>query len=560
MMPADNPPLESVIVTNELAARPARAPEFEREQQALLRLVEEMGDPSRHLLQRVVEVALDLCGAGSAGVSILERRHEKPRFRWHAVTGALRDNLWSLAPPDASPEAVAADRNSVQLFARPQRHFRYLAELKPPVVEMLVTPLSIDGQVAGTLWITSHDRERQFDAEDARLTTNLSKVAAAGYQAFCIVEELRESSRRKDEFLAVLSHEMRNPLAAMSNAVEYLTLTVPLDRDHERARGVVQRQLAQVTRLAEDLLDVSRIGHGTLELRTERTDLVSAVRMGREAAAPAIAEYGREISVTLPDAPIWVQGDATRLSQIVTNLLTNAARRTLAGGQVSLGVTRDGGEAAITVSSDTDGIASGWASHVSDVGAAPTGAPRNQAEAHGIGLTLARNLTEMHGGRGATVSVGAAHDNGFEARFPVLDVPDAAVGERTARRADGQRVREPRRRERVLIVDDSVDSSDSLAMLLRSWGHDVRTAQGAAAGLRLEWEFEPHAVILDIEMPGKNGYEVAAELRVRRRRDLLLVALSGHAREEDRARSLEAGFDHHLTKPVNVDMLRRLLS
>lgn len=556
---AGSAPLESVIATDELAKRPARIPDIERENHALLQLVAEMGHPSRHVLQRVVEVALDLCRAGSAGVSIVEHRDGQERFRWHAVTGPLRDNLWSIAPQDTSPSAVAVDRSAVQLFARPDRHFRHLAEVKPTILEMLVAPFLVDGRMGGTIWVVAHDRERHFDAEDVQLLVDLSNVAAPAYHAYCLVEGFRDSSRRKDEFLAVLSHEMRNPLAAMSNAVKYLVQTLPLDGDQERARGVVQRQLAQVIRLNEDLLDVSRIGHGTLELRTERTDLVSAVRMGREAAAPALAEYDRDISVTLPDAPMWIEGDATRLSQVVTNLLTNAARRTRSGGKVSLTLSRQGGEAAIVVASETDTVAAGWAFSDSDGYAAPSGAER-RAEAQGIGLTLARNLTEMHGGRVATVNVGSGLDNGFEARFPLLDAAGNITLETADRRGDSRSAREPRRRERVLIIDDSVDASDSLAMLLRSWGHDVRTAQGATAGLRLEWDFEPHAVILDIEMPGKNGYEVAAELRVRRRRDLLLVALSGHAREEDRARSLEAGFDHHLTKPANVDMLRRLLS
>lgn len=560
MTDARNPPLDSVIATGELAKRPARTPELERENQALLQLVEEMGHPSQHVLQRVVEVALDLCRAGSAGASILEHRDGKAGFRWRAVAGALRDNLWSVAPQDASPSGVAVERNAVQLFVRPERYFRYLAEVKPPFVELLIAPFSVDDRPGGTIWVVAHDRERHFDAEDARLLGDLCNVAAPAYRAYCIVEGLRDSARRKDEFLAVLSHEMRNPLAAMSNSIKYLVAhPVSLDRDQERARGVVQRQLAQVIRLSEDLLDVARIGHGTLELRAERTDLVSAVRMGREAAAPALAEYDRELSATLPDASMWVEGDATRLSQVVTNLLTNAARRTRSGGTVSLTLGQDGSEAVLVVSSETDRIAIGWALRDSDGYVAPTGAARTP-EAPGIGLTLASSLTELHGGRVATVNIGTGHDNGFEARFPLLDAAGHVTVERTNRLGDRHGAREPRRRERVLIIDDSVDSSDSLAMLLRSWGHDVRTAQGATAGLRLEWDFEPHAVILDIEMPGMNGYEVAAELRVRRRRDLLLVALSGYAREEDRARSLEAGFDYHLIKPANIDMLKRLLS
>jgi signal transduction histidine kinase len=551
-------PLDSVIATGELATRPARAPDSDRENQALLQLAVEMGHPSRHVLQRAAEVALGLCSGGTAGVSIIEHREGKERFRWHAVAGALRDHLWSVAPHDTSPSSVAADRKTVQLFIRPDRHFRHLAELKPPILEMLVAPFQVDGRMGGAIWVAAHDRVRRFDAEDARVLGNLGHVAAPAYQAYCIVEGLRDSNRRKDDFLAMLSHEMRNPLAAMSNAVKYLSQRATLDVDQLRARGVVQRQLAQVIRLSEDLLDVARIGHGTLELRTERTDLVSAVRMGREAAGPELGEYDREISVALPDAPMWVDGDATRLSQVVTNLLTNAARRTRSGGKVSLTLTHDGGEAVITVASETEGAAAGWARDADTI-SAPSGTGR-PAEAQGIGLTLAKSLTEMHGGSVATVGSGTGHENGFEVRLPLLDMSGEAPRERGEGRDDGRRVRERQRRERVLIIDDSVDSSDSLAMLLREWGHDVRTAQGATAGLRIEWDFEPQAVILDIEMPGKNGYEVAAELRVRRRRDLLLVALSGHAREEDRTRSLEAGFDHHLTKPANVDMLRRLLS
>ena len=552
-------PLESVIATPELGKRPARQPGLEREHRALLQLIEEMGHPSRHVLQRVVEVALELCGAGSAGVSILDHRDGKERFRWYAVAGALRDTLWSVAPQESSLSAAAVARNGTQLFVRPGRHFRYLGEIEPPVVETLVAPFAVGGRPGGTVWAVTHDSGRQFDAEDARLLANLAAVAAPAYQAHCIVEALRETSRRKDEFLAVLSHEMRNPLAAMSNAIKYLAQTVALDPDQERASDVVQRQLSQVVRLSEDLLDVARVGQGTLELRKDRTDIVSAVRMGREAAAPALAEYHRDISVTLPDVPVWVDGDATRLSQVVTNLLTNAARRTRTGGKVSLTVNCDGREAAIVVSSESDLIATGWTVPDSDPDLTPAVAERGP-EAQGIGLTLARSLTEMHGGRVATLSVGGGRDNGFEVRLPLLDPAGVVAPERAAPRGERRQVREPRRRERVLVIDDSVDASDSLAMLLRSWGHDVRTAQGATAGLRLEWDFEPQAVILDIEMPGMNGYEVAAQLRVRRRRDLLLVALSGHAREEDRARSLEAGFDYHLIKPANTDMLKRLLS
>jgi signal transduction histidine kinase len=558
MNPGANGSLEAVLATDELARRPARARDFERERHALLQLVEELGQPSRHVFQRVAELALEVCEAGSAGVSIREHKEGKARFRWSALVGALRDRMWSLAPQDASPSAVTLERNATQLFRFPARHFRHLAEIQPPIVELLSSPFSVDGRAIGIVWAIHHRQEREFDAEDVRLLETLALAAAAGFRASGIVDSLRQSNRHKDEFLAVLSHEMRNPLAAMSNAIRYLGHVGSKEPDQERARSVILRQLAQVTRLGEDLLDVSRVGHGTLALHLERTDFVTAARMGIEAASPALAEYDRELTLTLPDAPMWVEGDATRLSQVVINLLTNVARRTRAGAKVSLALQRDGDEAVLVVASETEGIAAGWAVPPRDP-YAPVSDEMRTPEQQGIGLALARSLTEMHGGRVATVSVGEAAENGFEVRLALREATGTVV-ERAASRPARTVVREGRRRERVLIVDDSVDSSDSLAMLLRSWGHDVRTAQGATAGLRVEWEFEPHAVILDIEMPGKNGYEVAAELRVRRRRDLLLVALSGHAREEDRAQSLEAGFDHHMTKPANVEMLQRLLS
>ncbi len=554
--PADTS-LDAVLATDQLASRLARATDSAAEIKALVDLAEEMGHPSRHVLQQLVQTAMILCRAGSAGVSLLEAVDGKKRFRWHALAGALREHLWSVAPRDASPSGVVFDHDAPQLFRYPERHFRYLSELRPLIIEELLVPFSIDGKPMGTIWVASHDENIQFDSGDAAVIAKLGRVAAAAVRANTLLEELRESTRRKDEFLTILSHEMRNPLAAMSNAAKFLADGGGSEPDQERARAVIQRQLTQITRLSEDLLDVSRVGRGTLELRNERTDLVHAVRLGREAAAPALAEYDREIAVTLPSGPIWVDGDPARLAQIVTNLLTNAARRTRSGGRASLTVSREENEAVIVASSETEGVAAGWGRKSDDVYAPPP-EPIRPSESQGIGLALAQSLTEMHGGRVSAISTGGARDNAFEVRLPVLDLVETVTIAKSERPLD--RFRDRRRREKVLIVDDCVDSSDSLAMLLESWGHEVRTAQGATAGLRLEWEFEPHAVILDIEMPGKNGYEVAAELRVRRRRDLMLVALSGHAREEDRARSLAAGFDHHMTKPANVDMLRRLLA
>ncbi|MGH7524530.1 MAG: hybrid sensor histidine kinase/response regulator [Gemmatimonadales bacterium] len=550
--------LESVIATGELAGRAARRADHQREHAAVLQLAEEMGHPSRHTLQRAAEIALECCGAGSAGVSIVEHRDGRERYRWQAVAGLVRDELWSLPALEESPTSVSVARESVQLFVRPDRYFRPLAALRPPILELLVAPFAVDGKLGGSVWVASHEQDRKFDSLDVRLLTDVSQMTAAAYHGYCIVERLRDANRHKDEFLAMLSHELRNPLAAMSNAVKFLTQRATVDEDQLRARGVVQRQLAQVVRLSDDLLDVARIGQGTLELRPDQMDLVAAVRVGREAAAPALGEYDREISVMLPDSPVWVQGDATRLAQVITNLLTNAARRTRSGGRVSLSLAESAGEAVIRVVSETDGAAAGW-DHPSRMHGAAPSEPR-PGEAQGIGLTLAKSLTEMHDGHVAAVDVDPGHENGFEVRLPLLKTAEGGPRIVRERRSDRPPARERQRRERILIIDDSVDASDSLAMLLREWGHEVRTAQGATAGLRLEWEFTPHAVILDIEMPGKNGYEVAAELRVRRRRDLLLVALSGHAREEDRTRSLEAGFDHHLTKPANTDMLRRLLS
>jgi light-regulated signal transduction histidine kinase (bacteriophytochrome)/CheY-like chemotaxis protein len=382
-------------------------------------------------------------------------------------------------------------------------------------------------------------------------------VAAAALRQ---VAELRHAARRKDEFVAVLAHELRNPLGVITNALA-LAGRSPRPDHQDWAKRVIGQQVGYFSRLIEDLLDVSRATRGKIRLAPEPVDLGDAVRRAVEVVRPLASERRHELAVSVPDAPVRVRADPTRLQQILVNLLTNAAKYTPEGGAVAVAAGRDGDGAVVRVRDTGVGIPADLLPELFDLF---TQADRTLDLAKGglgIGLTLARKLAELHGGTVTAASDGAGKGSEFTLRLPV----DAEHGRGPALAPPAADPRppapSPRSPKRVLVVDDNVDSSDSLAEVLRLSGHDARAVHTGRAAVEAARADPPEVVLLDIGLPDLDGYRVAAELRkLDGLQDALIVAVTGYAGEEVRDRARRAGFDLHRVKPVDLDDVLALVA
>jgi PAS domain S-box-containing protein len=365
--------------------------------------------------------------------------------------------------------------------------------------------------------------------------------------------ELSDADRRKDEFLATLAHELRNPLAPITNALEILRLKDPADPEMRWTRDVIDRQVRQMTRLVDDLLDVARITRGKIALRRERVALAAVVHGAVEAARPSIELSGHVLALSLPAVPVWLDADPTRLTQVLLNLLNNAAKYTPPGGHIEVSAAADGHEAVVRVRDTGIGIAPEHLGKLFEMFSQVVPALERSQGGLGIGLALARGLVELHGGSIEARSDGAGRGSEFVVRLPAAEAPagtgvtEAAAGPTAAPL-------------RVLVVDDNRDAADSLAVMLELHGHAVALAYDGPAAIETAGRFAPEVVLLDIGMPGMNGYEVAERMRRDEAgRRTLLVALTGWGADEDKRRAMAAGFDHHLTKPVDPASLDAVL-
>jgi CheY-like chemotaxis protein/nitrogen-specific signal transduction histidine kinase len=373
---------------------------------------------------------------------------------------------------------------------------------------------------------------------------------------------LREADRRKDEFLATLAHELRNPLAPIRNAVQILKLANPPDPELYHARDMIDRQVRQMTRLVDDLLDVSRITQGKVQLRREPIELADVVRSAVEATRPLIEASAHELTVALPPDPLNLDADPARLAQVIANLLSNAAKYTEKGGHIWLTAAvasreRERPEAVVSVRDTGIGIAAEHLPRVFEMFSQMAPALERSQGGLGIGLALVRGLVELHGGRVEAHSDGPGHGSEFVVRLPAVAAPGKAPPEPSG---DGESSHRPPKC-RILVVDDNRDNVRSLEMLLRLPGHDVHTAYDGLEAVQAAAAFRPDVVLLDIGLPKMNGYEAARHIRQQPwGRGMLLVAMTGWGQEEDKRQAREAGFDHHLTKPVDPADLERLLS
>ncbi|MFP5284676.1 MAG: PAS domain S-box protein [Thermoanaerobaculia bacterium] len=372
------------------------------------------------------------------------------------------------------------------------------------------------------------------------------------------LEELAAADRQKNEFLAMLAHELRNPLAPMRNALHIMKMPGTSEAVVEKARDMMERQLHHMVRLVDDLLDVSRIIRGKIELRRQVLELATAVDRAVETAQPVIDAQGHELSVSLPDEPVWVEADLVRLSQVIANLLTNAAKYTGQAGRIWLSAEREGGQAVVRVRDSGIGIPLELQERVFDLFVQGDRSLARSQGGLGIGLPLVKRLVEMHGGSVQVASGGPDRGSEFTVRLPA--VTPEALGDQAGARAPRARVTDALRR-RVLVVDDNVDAAESIAMILRLSGYDVRCVYDGPSVLPEANAYHPDVVVLDIGLPGMDGYEVARQLRAQPEfQRTPMVAVTGYGQDEDRRRSREAGFDYHLTKPVNPDTLQAFVT
>ena len=372
-----------------------------------------------------------------------------------------------------------------------------------------------------------------------------------------IEEALRDADRKKDEFLATLAHELRNPLAPIRNAVQILKAKGPPQPELQWARGVIDRQVQLMARLLEDLLDVSRISRNKLELRMERVDLAAVVEAAVETSRPVIEAGRHELTVILPPEPIHLEADPVRLAQVFANLLNNAAKYTEEGGRIRLSAERQGSDVVVSVKDSGIGIAAEMLPRIFEIFSQAKPALVRSQGGLGIGLSLVKGLVELHGGSIEARSAGAGP--GKRVRRPPAGRHGHARSEARPDRA--RTTSKARDRCRILIVDDNHDSADSLAMLLQIMGHEVGTAYDGEEAVEAAGALQPDVVLLDIGMPKLNGYDACRRIREQPwGKGMFLIALTGWGQEEDRRRTEEAGFNHHMVKPVDPAALMKLLA
>ncbi len=414
-------------------------------------------------------------------------------------------------------------------------------------------PLMSGNLLLGTLSFASRSKD-YFSADERAFLETICRYVAVAYERLRLVARLREADRRKDEFLATLAHELRNPLAPVRNGLQLLRRAEGNGELIEQSRTIMERQVSQMVRLVDDLLDVGRITRGKLELRREQVELAAVVKSAVETSRPLIEQMGHELTITLPPQPVYLDADPVRLSQVYLNLLNNAAKYTEPGGHIWLTAERQDSDAVVTVKDTGVGIPAEKLPHVFDIFTQVDQSLERSQGGLGLGLTLVKRLTEMHGGSVEAKSGGPGTGSTFTVRLPVAPGPAAAEPPPTEETAFI-----PHRR--ILIVDDNRDGADSLALMLRLLGNRVQMAYDGIEAVQAAEGFRPDVVLLDIGLPRLNGYEACRRIREQPwSKDMVLIAVTGWGQDEDKRRSLEAGFNFHMVKPVDPTDLEKLLA
>lgn len=547
---------------DELSSRPARQPDHAAENSALVRLAAAQTGPRENLLHAIAQSALALCDAGSAGISLVESVGDSSQFRWLAVAGLCAELRGKTTAWDECPCGITLQAGKPQLFARPQDWFPCLRFPGVSVPEGLVVPIAADGKQLGALWVMSHDLARQFDREDVRLLSNLAVFAGA---ALTVVNERDNgiaNDQRHGEFIAMLGHELRNPMAPIDNAIGAAKKLCVDNAKAVEVLTVAQRQVRHLRALVDDLLDAARLKHGKLAIRHSETsfnditfDAVTTVRHHFDSRRHTFKISGL-------DAPIPVYADHVRLSQVLGNILSNAAKYTPTGGTVEMtvGVEQPDesqgarGNVTVCVKDDGIGIDSAAQPHIFELFAQSVPNHARSDGGLGIGLAVARRMVELHGGTISLQSEGPDRGTEVTLRLPILR------GAQTPVPRDTDREDALPNSVRLLLVDDNPDALMALGLLLELEGHSVNTIDNGRDAIRLISETRPEVAIVDVGMPDVDGFDVARAIRADKSLSaVLLVALTGYAAESDKSRALAAGFDYHLTKPMSLEKLHHII-
>ena len=428
------------------------------------------------------------------------------------------------------------------------------ADEHPLMRGYLAAPLvGRDGRNIGLIQLSAK-YDGEFTEDDESVLIQLAQMGSVAIENARLYEQLREADRRKDEFLALLAHELRNPLAPIRNAVQIIRLSTE-QAALEQARTLIERQLGQMVRLVDDLMDVSRISRNKLELRKEPVELSSVVQSAVETIRPLIEQMGHDLTVTLPPPPVVIEADPVRLAQVFMNLLNNSAKYTERGGHIRLTAERQGSDVVVAVKDTGIGIPADKLPTVFDLFTQVEGSLSHSQGGLGIGLSLVKRLVEMHDGSVEAKSGGLGKGSTFSVRLPVLIAHSRPHG------SGEKEAAAPKSSLRILIVDDNRDNADSLGMMLRIMGNETQTAYDGEEAVAAAMAFRPDVILLDIGLPKLNGYEACRRIREHLwGDDVVLIALTGWGQEDDVRRSDEAGFDHHMVKPVNPDALMKLLA
>ncbi|MGQ0764304.1 MAG: ATP-binding response regulator [Gemmatimonadota bacterium] len=434
----------------------------------------------------------------------------------------------------------------------------------PIIPELLRAKVSVFAE----LYRKTRESERLTKELEQRVVERTSELQDALNRQSELAEQLRRADRRKDEFLALLAHELRNPLAPVRNAAQVIALRAPQDQQLMWCHEVIERQISQLTRLVDDLLDVSRITRGKVKLRLELVDLVEIAARAVETSRPVIDAHRQHLYLDLPAEQLMLHGDRTRLIQVIANLLNNAARYQQESGKVELRVRRDGPESVVSVRDEGIGIAPEMLTQVFELFSQGERAPDRAEGGLGIGLSLVKELVELHGGRVTVRSDGPGQGSEFEVRLPAVPVQGSSgTGEQLAVSSGPGNGREKWKTgehnaapSRILVVDDSRDAAESMAMLLRLGGHEVSVAHNGVDALKAANDIRPSVIFLDIGLPGMDGYEVCRRAREMGHARTRIIAVTGYGQDKDRQRAQSAGFDAHVVKPVPYTQLARLLA